>query len=115
MSGDARKQRAERAQSLKALIKEKGKVTLKFDKLFESYRERADVVCCGGIVFSGIGVTVNCYERKVISICCDVDPLLNKFILHLQRISRDMFEEALKDLQDDGEIIRTGAHVRLCT
>ena len=37
------------------------------------------------------------------------------FILLLQRISRDMFEEALKDLQDDGEIIRTGAHVRLCT
>lgn len=44
MSGDARKQRAERAQGLKALIKEKGKVTLKFDKLFEAYRERSDVV-----------------------------------------------------------------------
>ena len=41
MSGAARKQRAERAQLLRALIKEKGKVvTLKYAKLFEEFRER---------------------------------------------------------------------------
>ncbi len=44
MSGDARKQRAERAQSLKTLIKDKGKITLKFDKLFEAFRDGSDVV-----------------------------------------------------------------------
>ena len=41
MSGAARKQRAERAQLLRALIKEKGKVvTLKYAKLFEEFRGR---------------------------------------------------------------------------
>ena len=45
MSWDACKQRAEQVQSLKVLIKEKGKVTLKFDKLFEAYRDWSDAVC----------------------------------------------------------------------
>lgn len=74
VSAGARKQRADRAQSLRALIKEKGKVqTLKHQKIFEEFKERCD--------------------------------------FHLPR---EQFEDALKDLQDDGEIVVTGTVIRPC-
>lgn len=73
ISGAARKQRADRCQALKAIIREKGKVpTLRYAKLLEEFKERADSF-----------------------------------------VSRDMFDDALHDLEDDGELIRAGAMVRL--
>ena len=56
ISGAARKQRAERAQLLRSLIKEKGKVvTLKYTKVFEEFRERVqeklhETVCTSVVV-----------------------------------------------------------------
>ena len=45
ISGAARKQRAERAQALKTIIREKGKApTLRYNKLLEEFKERADSV-----------------------------------------------------------------------
>ena len=45
MSGASRKQRADRAKALKALIKEKGSVpSLKYQKLYDDFKDRADSV-----------------------------------------------------------------------
>lgn len=44
ISGAARKQRAERAKAMYEIIKSKGKVTIKLNKLFEEARERSPTV-----------------------------------------------------------------------
>jgi len=74
ISGGARKARAERAQALRTIIREKGKAPmLRYNKLMDEFKERSDG-------FS----------------------------------SREMFDEALHDLEDDGEVIRSGQIIRLC-
>ncbi len=45
ISGASRKQRADRAKSLKSLIKEKGSLpSLKYQKLYDEFKDRADAV-----------------------------------------------------------------------
>lgn len=74
ISGAARKRKAEITQSLKKLIKEKGKVpTLKQPKLLEEFKERSDFP-----------------------------------------VTKDMFEDALKELQDEDFLIVTNKLIRLC-
>lgn len=74
ISGAARKRRAEITQTLKKCIKDKGKVpTLKYQKLFEEFREGSDFP-----------------------------------------ITREMFDDALRDLQDEDFLVVTNRLIRLC-
>ena len=53
ISGAARKQRAERAQAVKALIKDKGRVpTLKYAKLYDEFKERSEVVSANYVLLN---------------------------------------------------------------
>lgn len=74
ISGAARKRRAEITQTLKKCINDKGKVpTLKYQKLFEEFREGSDFP-----------------------------------------ITREMFDDALRDLQDEDFLVVTNRLIRLC-
>lgn len=78
ISGAARKQRADRMQMVRELIRLKGKTpSIKYNKLVEEFKEKMTEK---GEPFS----------------------------------TREMFDDALRDLEDDGFIIRTGTLIRTC-
>lgn len=104
LSSANRRQRANLAQALKELVKSKGKTpTLNYQKLFNELKEQSDIVKKKYfyILFS-----------PALLLCLRFNPFR---IFLLQQVTRELFEDVLKDLQDDDIIIVTSrTSIRIC-
>lgn len=102
MSSNARKKRGEIVQALKKMIESKGKSgTINYQKTFNEFKQGSNMVRTIACIVCGKGVGY----VSLITFCMP----------SFQMITREMFEDALKDLQDDGMIVVAGrSTIRIC-
>jgi DNA replication licensing factor MCM4 len=95
LSATARKKRADLIAFIKDILKKKNKTkTIPYQKFFTDVKETSQVV--SPFYFSYI------------------ECILHLFISFKQLITREQFEDALKELQDDGVVTVMGNTIRVC-
>lgn len=105
LSTAARKKRADLVASIKENLKKKGKLpTVPWQKLFSEIKEASQIVSLCFFYFNVLCVCVSINKT-------DAFPCFLSF----QLITREQFEDALKELQDEGVIVVMGKNtIRIC-